>query len=33
MGEKWVRFSQSARRHRLGKAHALYVMRTVVPEV
>jgi len=33
MGEKWVRFSQSARRHRLGKAHALYVMSTVVPEV
>jgi hypothetical protein len=28
-----VRFSQSARRHRLGRAHVLHVMNTVVPEV
>jgi len=28
-----VRFSQSARRHRIGRAHALHVMNTVVPEV
>jgi len=26
-------FSQSARRHRIGRAHALHVMNTVVPEV
>ena len=28
-----VRFSQSARRHRIGKAHALHVMNTSEPEV
>jgi len=28
-----VRFSQSARRHRIGKAHALHVINTVEPEV
>ncbi|HUR51108.1 MAG TPA: hypothetical protein VMZ11_03185 [Mycobacteriales bacterium] len=28
-----VRFSQSARRHRIGKAHALHVMSTSEPEV
>jgi hypothetical protein len=28
-----VRFTQSARRHRIGKAHALEVMRTFEPEV
>ena len=33
MVEKWVRFSRSARRHRLGKAPALYVMSTVVTKV
>lgn len=33
MSERRVRFSQSARRHRIGRAHALHVMNTVVPEV
>ena len=33
MREKPTRFSRSARRHRIGKAHALYVMNTVAPEV
>ena len=28
-----VRFTQSARRHRIGKAHALHVMKTLDPEV
>jgi hypothetical protein len=28
-----VRFTQSARRHRIGKAHALHVMNTIDPEV
>jgi hypothetical protein len=28
-----LRFSQSARRHRIGKAHVLHVMNTVAPEV
>jgi hypothetical protein len=28
-----VRFSQSARRHRIGKARALHVMNTIEPEV
>jgi hypothetical protein len=28
-----VRFSRSARRHRIGKAHALHVMNTSDPEV
>lgn len=26
-----IRFTRSARRHRIGKAHALYVMQTTVP--
>lgn len=33
MTARRVRFSQSARRHRIGKAHVLYVMNTVAPEV
>jgi hypothetical protein len=33
MADEQVRFSQSARRHRIGKDHALHVMNTVVPEV
>ena len=32
-GRVQVRFSQSARRHRIGKAHALHVMNTTEPEV
>ena len=28
-----VRFSQSARRHRIGKAHALHVINSIDPEV
>lgn len=28
-----VRFTQSARRHRIGKAHALHVINTIEPEV
>ena len=28
-----VRFSQSARRHRIGKAHALHVINSIEPEV
>ncbi len=32
MSERRVRFSQSARRHRIGRVHALHAMNTVVPE-
>lgn len=33
MAARLVRFSQSARRHRIGKAHAQHVMNSVDPEV
>ena len=32
-GRVQVRFSQSARRHRIGKAHTLHVMNTTEPKV
>ncbi len=32
-GQVRVRFSQSARRHRIGKAHTLHVMNTSEPQV